>query len=392
MKYSFHIVVARIVIVVVTVMTALTNPSWSVMASAMDAGPHHSFLGGPWELVVKMGLGPDGLRYPLIVSDESKPQKLEEVFSVLNSPIKIRLEQYVPDLTWETVPLVHPGGSIVAQLAVKGKDLQQSIWLSPGDPSRQSVSSRIGSVAIRRLYNPDTAEAQVRKLTDPRAVGILSVWSKDGDRPFEWVAKVKQTVRIPESKYTITVAEYFPHYSMDTDTKKVFSQSNKPVNPAVKVILNDGRKTSEQWLWAKFLSSPHEQEKLPLRMRFTDFNLDETNGHYLLVVASRTRVWVLKSEKGRKRLEKAELGQSFPFADKDYSFSVEKILDEAIIKTQWKNSSERLLRPAIVATIEQDGTDQQAVLELNKPFHLRTKSGVLVLLYRRRPASSETAL
>ena len=392
MDSRLHMKVTSRVMTVLIVALISTNLVWTSQATAMNAGPHHSFLGGPWELVVKMGLGPDGLRFPLTVSDESKPQKLDEVLSVLNNPIKIRLEQYVPDLTWETVALEHPGGGIVAQLTVKGKDLQQSIWLSPGDPARQSVTSRIGSVAIRRLYNPDTAEALVRQLTDSRAVGILSVWPEDGNPPFECVAKVKQTVSIPESKYTITVAEYFPHYSMDTDTKKVFSQSDKPVNPAIKIILSDGRKTSEQWLWAKFLSSPHEQEKLPLRMRFTDFNLDETNGHYILAVASRTRVWILKSEKGRKQLEKAELGQSFPFADKDYSFSVEKILDEAIIKTQWKNSSERLLRPAVVATIEQDGTDQQAVLELNKPFHLRTKSGVLVLLYRRRPASSETTL
>jgi hypothetical protein len=199
-------------------------------------------------------------------------------------------------------------------------------------------------------------------------------------------AKVKETVPIPGTKYEVTVAEYLPHYSIDTETKKVFSQSNMPVNPAIKVLFHDGNKISERWLWAKFPTSPHEREKLPLRMRFTDFDLSDTKGDHIVAVASQTQAWLLTSEKGRKHLEKAVLGRSYLFADREYSFNIEKILEGAIIKNLWKNNAERLLRPAVVATVQYDETGQQAVLELNKPFHLRTKSGVLVLLYRRRPS------
>ncbi|MFC1633306.1 hypothetical protein ACFL5Z_00580 [Planctomycetota bacterium] len=391
MKSKIPVKMIDRVFAVVAVMAMLTDPVWPSRAAAMHAGPHHSFLGGPWEVVVKMGMGGDGLCFPLVVSDESKPQKLDDILTVLNSPIKVELEQYIPDLTWETTAVQHPDGGIVVRLTVKGKDLEQSLWLSPGDPARQSVSSRIGSIAIRRFYNPDTAEALVRKLTDPQAVGLLSVWMEEGNRPFECVAKVKETITLPESKYKITVAQYVPHYSIDTETRKVSSQSDKPVNPAIKVLLNDGKRTVERWLWAKFLSSPHEQKKLPLRMRFTDFNLQETKGNYILAVASRTQAWMLLSEKGRKRLEKVGPGRSYPFADKEYSFIIEEFIDDAIIKNQWKNNSERLLHPAVVATIQQEGTGHQTVLELNKPFHLKTKTGVLVLLYRRRPASSGAA-
>jgi hypothetical protein len=90
-------------------------------------------------------------------------------------------------------------------------------------------------------------------------------------------------------------------------------------------------------------------------------------------------------------VEKAMLGRFYPFADKAYSFSIEQIMDEAIIKTEWKNNSESLLHPAIIATIEQNGPGRQTVLELNKPFHHKTKFGTLVLLYRRRPPASGTA-
>jgi len=120
-------------------------------------------------------------------------------------------------------------------------------------------------------------------------------------------------------------------------------------------------------------------------MRFTDFDLSGEKGKYILAAASETKSWLLSSNNRKKRAEKAVLGRSYPFADKEYSFSIDKIMDEAIIKTEWKNNSESLVHPAIIATIEQNGTGRQTVLELNKPFHYKTKYGMLVLLYRRRP-------
>jgi hypothetical protein len=176
-----------------------------------------------------------------------------------------------------------------------------------------------------------------------------------------------------------------PHYSIDTKTKKVFNRSEKPINPAVKIAIDDGQRTFERWLWAKFPLSPHKEKKLPLRMRFTDFDLSGKKGEYILVATSGIKSWLLLSNNRKKRAVKTVLGHSYPFADKEYSFSIEKIMDEAIIKTEWKNNSESLLRPAIIATIEQNGTDRQTVLELNKPFHYKTKFGTLVLFYRRRP-------
>ena len=133
--------------------------------------------------------------------------------------------------------------------------------------------------------------------------------------------------------------------------------------------------------------TPHKEIELPLRMRFTDFDLRGAKGKYILAVASGTKPWLLTSKKGKKRAEKAVLGRPYPFADKEYSFSIEKIIDGAIVKTDWTNGSERLLRPAVIATIKENGTSNQAVLELNKPIHHRMKSGMLVLLYRRTQAS-----
>jgi hypothetical protein len=385
-KFKVH---ARSWAVAAVVVGAAAVASFFPIGSA-GAGAHHSFLGGPWELVVKMGLEGDGLRFPLAVSDETKPQKFDVVLPVTGTSIRVKLEEYLPDLAWETVAVEDPNGDIVAKLAIKGKNMEQNIWLSPGDPARQSISSRVGGVAIRRFHNPDTAEAMVRELTHPKAVGILSVWPEQGGRPFECVAKVGQKVVIPGSAYKLTVLEYLPHYSIDTETKKVVSQSDKPVNPALKVALSDGQKTSEQWLWSKFPSSPHEQGSNPLHIRYTDFDLGDDKGAYILAVAGGTKAWLFLSNNKGKRAEKVVLGRYYPFADKQYAFSLEKVMDGAIVRTEWRNNSERLLRPAFVATIEESGESEQTVLQLDTPFHHKTKSGVLVLLYKRSPAPAES--
>lgn len=381
-----HSIAAGIAVTAVVFIITLTNQSW-----ALPAGPHHAFLTGPWELVVKIGRQGEALRFPVEVLDENKPHKLDSTLPIMGTPIKIKLEQYVPDLKWETTIVNHPGGGIVAKLKVKRKDSEQQMWLSSSDPFRQSISSEIGGIAMRRLYDPNSVKKLLRQLTHPEAVGILSVWPESANSPVEYVVRPTETTTISVSEYKLSIQDYIPHYSIDTKTKKVISLSDKPVNPAIKVSLSDGENTYGQWLWAKFPTFSHSKIELPLRMRFTDFNLRGTKGKYILVVVPKSEPWLLFSEKGQTRVEKAVLGRAYPFADKQYSFIIEKILDDAILKTDWKNNSENLLHPAIIATIEQNGISQQAVLEFGKPYHQRTKFGTMVLLYRRRPKASKAS-
>ena len=232
----------RIAVVGILATAAFTSLTLVGQSLAAPAGPHHSFPGGPWEIIVKMRLGGEALRFPLTVSDETKPQKLGTVLPIEGTSIEIRLEDYVPDLKWETNAVKHPGGGIAAKLYIDGKNLKQDVWLHSGEPGRQSISSRIGSVTIRRLHDTNGVEKLMRELTHSKAVGILSILPEDGSRPFEYVAKIAETMSVPKSKYKVTTLKYLPHYSIDTETKKVVNQSEKPVNPAVKVAIDDGKK------------------------------------------------------------------------------------------------------------------------------------------------------
>jgi hypothetical protein len=351
---------------------------------AVPARAHRSLLTGPWELAVQIGHKGQMVRFPLKVADEDKPELIDRHLPLMGTPITIKVEQYLPDLTWQSSAVEDANGGIVVKLIAEGKDFEQEIWLSSDEPTRRSMSSTIGGVALRRLNDPNSLENLLRELIDSNGVGILSVWPQEANAPSEYVARAGETIIIPDSKYKVTILRYVPHYSIDTRTKDVTSRSDKPLNPAVKVGVDTGESTYEQWLWSKSASPHHQEKKYPLRMKFADVDLGSTQGKYILATAFESEPWVLYSKKARIHMEKAVSGKLYPFANKEYSFRIDKIFSRSVIKTEWKNDSEELLHPAVVATIEESDTQQRAVLEFNKPTHLKTRFGTLVLLYRRQ--------
>ena len=351
-------------------------------AAAQPASPHHEFLGGPWEVFVKMGLEGDAVRLPVSVADENKPQPLSAMVPVVGTPIKVKLERYLPDITWEATAADDPNGGPVAKLSLRGDNLQQDIWLSARDRERQSISAHIGSVAIRELPRPPES-ALLQELTDPEAVGVLLVWVSETDSPLMYAAKPGKTVTLGSSSWKLSVARYVPHYSIDRQTKQVTNLSDKPENPAIEICAQKDGKEYRQWLWSQFAMAPHKQQQVPFRARFLDFYVGA--GRYILAVAPGPQSHLLYLKDGKKCLEQVQTGKRYSFDDKRYSFGVEEIRSRARIDKAWKNGSEMLLHPAVVATILRGDTAQQVVLELGQPCHHKTALGTLVVLYRHVP-------
>ncbi len=346
-------------------------------------------LSGPWEIVVQRGMDGSMMRFPVKVANENKATTLDNVLPMMGSPIKIRLMQYLPDLKWETSIVEDSKGGAVVQIKAKGENLNQDIWLNSADPAKQSISSQVGGIKIVKLHSPKGIEKLMRELTSGKSIGIVSVWDKDPNKPLEYVANTGETIALPTRDYKLKILEYLPHYSIDTTTKKVTNMSNKPVNPAIKINIDNGNDNYEQWLWSKFPSSPHMKKDLPLRIQFTDFDIGTTPGNYVFVVAQGSEPWLLYYRNGKKHAEKAKLKYEYPFAQKTYTFSIEDFSNSAHMNKTWKKGSEELLAPAIIANIEENKTRKQLVLELNKPNHHNSASGTMVLLYRRQASSSK---
>jgi len=356
----------------------------AAIATAQPASPHHQLLGGPWEVLVKLGLEGAGVRIPVSVADENKPQPLGTVTPVMGTPMKVKLERYLPDMKRETTAVADPNGGPVAKLSLRGENLQQDIWLSARDRERQSVSAHVGSVAIREL--PGSVDASIlEELTEPEVVGVLLVWLSETNPPLVYTVKPGKGLTLPGSPWKLSIARYVPHYSIDRQTKEVTSQSDKPENPAIEIRAQNDKQDIRQWLWSQFAMSPHKAQQLPFRVRFLDFHVSAAASRYLLVVSPGPRSHLLCLKDGKKRIEPVEMGKRHAFDDKRYSFAVEEVRPGARLETAWQNGSEMLLHPAIVATITQGNADEQVVLELGQPFHHRTTVGTLVVLYRHVP-------
>jgi hypothetical protein len=360
--------------------------AWTAGALAQSASPHHQFIGGPWEVLVKMGLEGAGIRLPLSVADENKSQELSAVVPVAGTPLKVKLERYLPDLKWETTAREDPNGKPVAKLSLRGENLQQDIWLGARDREKQAITSHVGGVAIRELPGPVDAGV-LKELAEPDTVGVLAVWLSEAGAPQVYAVKPGKTITLPGSPWKLSVLRYVPHYSIDRKTKEIKSLSDKPENPALEVRAEGDGHEYRQWLWSQFALVPHKQEQLPFRARFVDFHLEDGAGRYLLAVAPNRQAYLLWRKDGRKYVEAVEPGKRYSFDDKRYSFGVEGVWPVARIETAWKNGSEMLLHPAVVATISQGDATRQVVLELGQPCHHKSTTGTLVLLYRHVPAS-----
>jgi hypothetical protein len=363
---------------------------YSYRAYGYSPAMRQARLSGPWEIVVQMGMDGSMMRYPVKVANENKITTLNNVLPLMGSPIKIRLMQYLPDLKWETSIVEDPKGGAVVQIKAKGENLNQDIWLSSADPAKQSISSQVGGIKIVKLHSSKEIEKIMRELTSSKSIGIVSVWDNDINKPLEYVANKGDTITLPTGDYKLKILEYIPHYSIDTTTKKITNMSNKPVNPAIKINIDNGKDNYEQWLWSKFPSSPHMKKDLPLRIQFTDFDIGKTPGNYVFVVAEGSEPWLFYFKDGKKYAEKAKLKNEYPFAQQTYTFSIEQFSNSANIKKEWKKGTEELISPAIIASIEENKTRKQLVLEFNKPNHHNFSYGTMVFLYRRQAASSKS--
>jgi hypothetical protein len=354
------------------------------LAYPKGANPHSQFLGGPYELMVKQGMQGAEMLFPVKVENESAPTKLDRVLPIMGSSAKIKLEQFFPELIWEQYTEKAKEGGSVVKLRAVGPDLNQEFWLCAEETEKQSISSTIGGIAIKKVKTNVDISKIAAQLADPNAIGILSVWHKDPNEPSIYVVSRNSEVRVDNASYQFKILEYMPHYSVDTETKTIVNASPEPKNPAIRVRFTDDQAPVEQWLFTRFASHPHITNQIPLRVEFTDFDLGTPPGNYIILVSQKGQSKILSLRDGTKHAEDIKFDSPYPLAQEGYDFIFDEIFSGVVLKQRWKNNRNQLLNPAIIATVDRDGQKEQVVLELNKPQHLRSESETMVLLLRRK--------
>ncbi len=338
----------------------------------------------PWEVQIQMSAKEQSFRFPVSVENIDKPAEMNTVLPVMGTAIKIRLERYLPDLKILIDGVTDANGGLVIQLKAEGQNLNQEVWLSSTDVPRRSISSSIGQITATHVRDSEVLKSLVKEMRASRAVGVLSVMDANGVVVFESVARVGKEITVPKTEYKVKMLKYLPHFSVDMKTKEVTSFSDKPVNPALQVRVSGAGEPQDQWLWSNIDSPPHETMQEKLHLKFTSFDLGSSKGTYILAGSSQEELWSFFFKDGKIQVEKVELEKAFPFADKAYTFKINKYFCPAVIKTEWENGTEEMLNPGIITSIIDGTKTERGVMEFGKAFQYNSEeTGTIMLLYRR---------
>jgi hypothetical protein len=201
--------------------------------------------------------------------------------------------------------------------------------------------------------------------------------------PLQFAIKSGFKVELPNSEYKIEVLKYYPHYGIDKKTKKVQNLSDETVNPAIEVQVQQGKKQYRQWLWSRS-SSPHMKYELPVKVKFSEFNLAVKKGYYELLVASKEKVWLIANDGEKKVIQAAEIDIIYPFANDKYGFKITQVIENSILKDEWHNESDSLNNPALVVNVQDGDQSDRLILELNSSQQTSDKVGAAVLIFRKK--------
>lgn len=161
---------------------------------------------------------------------------------------KFQMHEVLPDFMMVTELLeAAPGqGAPAFQFTIFQNDgRSQQITLFAGVPDRNVVGLNRGKTLVRFVWEFDEKNSPVTREELPER-HILELNGQD------LAVKPEAGSKAESDKYELTVLEYLPDFAIDLQTRRRYSKSAEPNNPAMRVALrkkNPGV-TEERWLYA----------------------------------------------------------------------------------------------------------------------------------------------
>ncbi|MFH0981945.1 MAG: hypothetical protein V2A79_10430 [Planctomycetota bacterium] len=192
----------------------------------------------------------------------------------------------------------------------------------------------------------------------------------------------------------IRVREFYPHFAMDEKTKQPTNQSDKRLNPAVKVELEADGKTEERWVFGKFPDfKMGEGDTLPFRITLDcPTETQSTAPDFVLITVGRSAHEVWSRYEGVVESKSLLLDQKVKVVPSPYTFQVARFvpagrLVETYVPTEGKGGA-----PALQLEVLNDqGRSTSVWVGLNQPRVISTPAGPLTITFAARQASGQGA-
>lgn len=159
----------------------------------------------------------------------------------------------------------------------------------------------------------------------------------------------------------LNIERYVPHFGFNSDTNEVFSQSDEPRNPAVKVSLNrisDQGQGTGTWLFAFFpeMNDPHKKLPPLFDFEYRSPAQEEFKTYYVIVAAAK-EIWKIQDHKVVEKIAlEGRIGPGSVVVDTgEFKFGVARMYGHAKVKRSLKTLSEKFTNPVIAYRVLKDG-------------------------------------
>lgn len=121
------------------------------------------------------------------------------------------------------------------------------------------------------------------------AIQVTSLTDSQFDSTF--ISSINKVNLIDKDRYAFKVLNYIPHFMMDMDTRKVYSASEMPENPAVQIeFTKNDSLISRSWAFLRF-PDMHQQADQPYNFNFLSYNPTYETGLQIVYNPGASFIW-----------------------------------------------------------------------------------------------------
>lgn len=370
-------------------------------AAAQSPGSGHGFhppMPGQ-ELFVECRLGvsspPTTIESVLPISVPMAPLELDHTVALPAPWAPIRVKQYLPRAVRDqnVVPVDDEHGQPAVLLTIDGPTGKFDRWLVAGDAERNRLVSLIGTWRYMAVPNPEQRDGLFQQFEQELTrAPTLRVTRAGSDEFAELPAKPGETRTFENLGITVTVRRFYSDFGLRDDTKEPTNRSEKRLNPAALVEIDDHGKKEEQWVFAKFRDfMAHESDALPYRITL-DCPLERKSPipDYVIATVARARHELWTRHQGGTTSKPIGLNEPTKVEGSKYSFALTQFLPSGrLVETYRPTEGKGAVTALRIDVVASSGAAPTPCwLELGKPRVIPTDVGPLTLTFASRVAGS----
>ena len=307
-----------------------------------------------WQLTVSM----HGKRisvHPIEIAEPDKPMTMDQKLTIPDLAGELQLVEYTPhaSVNFELRRDV-PDGKPALRLHIEGPKVNVDKWVIAGDLNHAVLKSQLANwTAVIQRDSDQVARFVESSLGKKEHHQALMVSTLDGKHRKVFTELEPGTIlRMPEAEVTVKVLRYMPWCSYDLETKKTANVGDKPINPALEIVVTVNGTQSTHLVFSRqnadraHLSSNDISRPVQLRFHQATAKLSTTPEFSLFVDPPKDLTLVTVVGDAANAIG-IEIGSVIGIPNSPYRFHVAELVERAELVEQWKTREQTTGKAAV---------------------------------------------